>query len=284
MDLTFISFHDLTPAGTYLFLSESITDVLGWAPEELVGVSPYTLFHPHDLKAVQQVHLAALHQNIVGNLVYVRMRHKDGRYIDVESNVNMCYDTITTATSLRDRTGNRAKIRAATAEMVWEVAEDGSLRKLSCYRDATYVMPTLEPFIWDPATLKPEPRACLILNRFTLSYTVVYCSKSTATLLNTPASDVLGQSFLDMVHQDDQENVRSQIDIAKTLDAIAHVKFRVRQDTCDERDTRPELPSRHRYPLRSMTRPSMSIHRLLINIEAVVNCTRDGLVIVLRRE
>lgn len=73
------------PDGTYEFVSPSVTKILGYAPEELIGTTPYELFHPKDLQRIQEdSHKKALAGKQVHHIHY-RIKRKDGEYIWFET-------------------------------------------------------------------------------------------------------------------------------------------------------------------------------------------------------
>lgn len=73
------------PDGVYRWVSPSAKRILGYSPEALIGLSPYTLFHPDDQESIRNdTHKRAI--NGQGNiLVRYRIRHADGHYIWFES-------------------------------------------------------------------------------------------------------------------------------------------------------------------------------------------------------
>ncbi|TYP95356.1 PAS domain S-box-containing protein [Fodinibius salinus] len=73
------------PDGTYEYVSPSVTDILGYTPDELIGVNPYTLFHPDDLEKVEaQSHSLAKSNQKITSIQY-RIKRKDGTYIWFET-------------------------------------------------------------------------------------------------------------------------------------------------------------------------------------------------------
>ncbi|SMO40704.1 PAS domain S-box protein [Gracilimonas mengyeensis] len=69
------------PDGTYEYVSPSVNKILGYAPEELLGTSPYELFHPDDLERIQsESHQKALEKNPTKSFEY-RIRDKQGSYL-----------------------------------------------------------------------------------------------------------------------------------------------------------------------------------------------------------
>ncbi len=73
------------PNGTYLYLSPSVKGILGYEPEELVGTSPFAMFHPDDIEAIRRVHRDQDLTNIRGEVRQYRLRKKDGAYLWVET-------------------------------------------------------------------------------------------------------------------------------------------------------------------------------------------------------
>ena len=72
------------PDGTYLYVSNSVKDLLGFETHELVGKSPYDYIHPGDLNASNKDFGVRLREERITGLEY-RFRHKDGRYIWFEA-------------------------------------------------------------------------------------------------------------------------------------------------------------------------------------------------------
>ena len=71
--------------GTYEYVSPSVTDILGYTPEELIGVNPYTLFHPDDLQKIKEESHSLARSDQQVNSIQYRIRRKDGTYIWFET-------------------------------------------------------------------------------------------------------------------------------------------------------------------------------------------------------
>jgi PAS domain S-box-containing protein len=79
----FIALH--RPDGTYTFVSPSVTQLLGYQPKELLGVSGFTLIHPDDRERILSgPRKDALNGDTVLHTQF-RMLRKDGNYIWVEA-------------------------------------------------------------------------------------------------------------------------------------------------------------------------------------------------------
>ena len=69
--------------GTIRYASPSHRELLGYGPDELVGVSSLALVHPEDVEPVSSVVTAALTGGAAPPQA-ARIRHRDGRWVDVE--------------------------------------------------------------------------------------------------------------------------------------------------------------------------------------------------------
>ncbi len=81
----FIALHDAD--GRYRYVSPSSENVVGWAPKELEGVSPFELVHPDELHAVRERLSEVISGEAEGSTVF-RFRHRDGHYVSLETITN----------------------------------------------------------------------------------------------------------------------------------------------------------------------------------------------------
>jgi len=65
--------------GICRFCSPSVQRLLGYLPEEVIGQNNNAYFHPQDLERISQMDLTK------GNLLTIRVRHKDGHYLWFET-------------------------------------------------------------------------------------------------------------------------------------------------------------------------------------------------------
>ena len=77
----------LTADMTVLYASPSTRRLLGYGADELVGMNLYRLVNPLDLTTMRKAH-ARLQDGAAESSVTCRMRHKDGRWVWVESTSN----------------------------------------------------------------------------------------------------------------------------------------------------------------------------------------------------
>ena len=73
-----------SPDGTRLYVSPSVTEMLGWTPEELLGEEQQDIVHA-DNRAAFDEELAAMKAGAATSHLTYRCRHKQGHYVWVES-------------------------------------------------------------------------------------------------------------------------------------------------------------------------------------------------------
>jgi len=73
----FVSMHDRE--GRYIEVSQSITALLGYLPNDLIGKSAYDFIHPDDFEEVLRSHVRITVQAGTSSVTY-RIRAKDGTY------------------------------------------------------------------------------------------------------------------------------------------------------------------------------------------------------------
>ncbi|KAF8157996.1 hypothetical protein B0H34DRAFT_437579 [Crassisporium funariophilum] len=61
----------------WLYLSDSVVELLGFEPHELLQKPSLDLVHPDEFPRVKQLHYDTIQQDKAAVLVYLRMRHKD---------------------------------------------------------------------------------------------------------------------------------------------------------------------------------------------------------------
>ncbi|KAF9348145.1 hypothetical protein BGX26_000418 [Mortierella sp. AD094] len=78
---------------------------------------------------------------------------------------------------------------------------------------------------WDAQNLEPEPRVCLLLNRFTRNLIIMYSSSACEKVLHTDADDITDKPILLYIRSDDLASFVEQMDIVKRSSSIVSMKF-----------------------------------------------------------
>ncbi|MBX9933801.1 MAG: PAS domain S-box protein [Methylobacterium sp.] len=149
-------------AGRRLFVSPGSRDLLGYAPEELLGTSPYQMLHPDDVEGLRGV-LGRLTSGAVERAVNVnRLRHRNGDWIWVEASLRLLRSEdgrpvgfVASIRSIEERRRSENALRDSEARyrMLAETTSDVIVKlDLSFSRD--YVSPSCRAvFGYDPAEL-----------------------------------------------------------------------------------------------------------------------------------
>jgi len=75
----------LDPEGALRYASPSVLPLLGYAPEDLVGLSIFALVHPDDVDETLRVFSEGVATGHGGRLLELRLRHKDGTFRHLEA-------------------------------------------------------------------------------------------------------------------------------------------------------------------------------------------------------
>lgn len=109
--------------GTYLYVSPSVRDLLGYEPEEMIGINPYTLFHPDDFALIKHQAHVPIVEGKRDVLTEYRIRKKDGEYVWFETISHPIIDEYgrvvniqTASRDITDRKLSDQRIRASLEE------------------------------------------------------------------------------------------------------------------------------------------------------------------------
>jgi PAS domain S-box-containing protein len=94
---------DLTPNANILFASESIVDILGYVPEEVVGRSCFDYFHPDEVPFARNVHSRGVQLDKAAVLHYATIRARDGQWVACECVFTVVYQCLVACTSIYRR-------------------------------------------------------------------------------------------------------------------------------------------------------------------------------------
>lgn len=238
--VSFITIIDFSEDARWLFLTESVSDLLGFEPRELIGRSALELAHPDEFSQVKQMHYDTIREDKAAALAYLRLKHKDPfkGYILCAVSRTVVHSVIVGSVSFAVP-GGKALQNTSTAREVEVVTPSAKIFELKGWGDSSPMMSN--PDLTSPAGCsssdmdmseasssrsrgkKPmiisfnplssrSPRSALILDRFSIHCTVLYCSND--LLLST--TKVLGRSFFDFVTSRTEQSVRSCIDVIKS--------------------------------------------------------------------
>jgi PAS domain S-box-containing protein len=164
----------LSATGTIRYQSPAIERILGYRPEESVGVSTFDYVHPDDLVRVQKTFAEGLMDPGRLSSVEYRFRHKDGRWVWLESVATNLLDNPGVGeyvVNSRDVSGRKEAERALT---------ESERRFRSSFDDAAVGM----------ALVGLDGR-CLRVNR------------SLCEILGYPQEELLAKTFQDITHPAD---------------------------------------------------------------------------------
>ncbi|KAG0649165.1 Hypoxia-inducible factor 1-alpha [Hyphodiscus hymeniophilus] len=217
METTFMTIHNLSAEANILFASDSITDVLGYRPHEVIGRSCFDYFHSDEVPFARQIHDRGVRLEKAAVLNYARVRGRNGGWIGCECVFTVTYDVLVACTSIyhRDEKSGRRAVEAPAISRLFA----------SSPKDPRYHM--LEhlssKFRAEPA--QREPRAAIILNRFTRTLTVMYATDAIQGILGVTAEQFKEKSFYECIQENCLPDAIRCLESAKANDSIAYLRF-----------------------------------------------------------
>ncbi|KAK5105151.1 hypothetical protein LTS08_001425 [Lithohypha guttulata] len=205
METIFITIHDLSLDARIKYCSESIQDILGYKPHEVKGKSCWEYFHPDEIPFARAIHGRGLDLEKAAALNYCRIRHRDGTWIGK---------------------GEKAQQRAVDGATVRRVFA-------SSPRDPRYHMLSYisNKFIQKINFTTREPRAALVLNRFTRTSSVMFATNGVEQILGLSSADLVGKSFYYCIAENCLADAVRTLESAKQNDSIAYLRFFFRDPT-----------------------------------------------------
>ncbi|KAL1906942.1 hypothetical protein Sste5344_007238 [Sporothrix stenoceras] len=217
MEQTFMTIHNLGPDANILFASESIADILGYQPAEVHGKSCFDYFHPEEVPFARSVHSRGVLLDKAAVLHYARILSRDGRWVGCECCFTIVHDVLVACTSIYRRNA-KSERRAIEAPQIRRI--------FSCSpRDPRYhMLEHLSPKFKMPP-MEREPRAALILNRFTRNLTVMFATTSIATVLGLRPHEIKNKGFYRCIQESCLSDAIECLESAKANDSIAYLRF-----------------------------------------------------------
>ncbi|KAL2127692.1 hypothetical protein VTI74DRAFT_10307 [Chaetomium olivicolor] len=326
-DQTFMTIHNLNPDATILFASESILDILGYSPREVEGKSAFDYFHPEEVPFARSIHSRGILLDKAAVLHYARILCKSGQWVSCECCFTVVHNVLVASTSIYFK-GAKSDRRARDAPQIRRIFS-------SSPRDPRYhMLEHLSPKFRMPP-MEREPRAALILNRFSRKLSIMYATDAVAQILGLQPGELLDRPFYECIQPNCIDEAERCLESAKANESIAYLRFWYKdpridpnqpaeeEEEVDEmadeehemvdpdpqeedvkdpnlRDSSMDIDEDSVSPTpivlrdggdgddrgglqrRAASRPPRQSPQTF-ELEAVVSCTSDGLVVVLRR-
>ncbi|KAI9663030.1 MAG: hypothetical protein M1821_008078 [Bathelium mastoideum] len=252
MDTTFISIHDLTPDARILYSSDSVVDILGHTPDEVVNRSAWQFFHPEEVPIAKEVHGRGLKLDKAAALAYCHIKNRNGEWVCCECCFTVVYDVMVCCTSIY-RKGMKSQstyslVRSAAEERIVDIDAERAqeapvIRRLfsSSPNDPRYHMLAhlSAKFSQGPQAQTHEPRAALFLNRFTRTLTIMYATSGLSEIIGISGDDMKGRSFYYCIAENCLQDAVHCLENAKGNDSIAYMRFWFRDPRQDDQPDSP---------------------------------------------
>lgn len=97
-------FHpDLHPDANILYASDSIFEILGYSPQDVINKSAFEFFHPDEIPYARSVHSRGVLLDKAAVLHYARLRSRDGRWVSSECCFSIVHDILFACISIYRR-------------------------------------------------------------------------------------------------------------------------------------------------------------------------------------
>lgn len=93
-------YADLTDDAHILYSSDSIVDILGHTPDEVVNRSVWQFFHPDELPLAKAQHSRGVRLDKAAVLSYCRLKNRQGDWVGCECCFSIVYDVMVCCTSV----------------------------------------------------------------------------------------------------------------------------------------------------------------------------------------
>lgn len=137
-------------------MTDSVTDLLGYEPKELIGRPSLELVHPDEFPRTRQIHYDTITQDKAAVLVYLRMRHKDPYkgYVLCGVSRTVVHNVLVGSVSFASP-GAKAMHNASTAQEITVIAKGAHDFEFRRWHDPSPLpnSPTLAPL----RNLPPSP-------------------------------------------------------------------------------------------------------------------------------
>ncbi|KAH9909138.1 hypothetical protein F4778DRAFT_215033 [Xylariomycetidae sp. FL2044] len=226
MEHTFITIHNLSPDANILFASHSVYDILGYLPQDVQGRSCFDFFHPEEVPFARSIHNRGILLDKAAVLHYARILSRDGQWTSCECCFTIVHDVLVACTSIYRR-GEKSERRAMEAPQIRRIFS-------SSPRDPRYhMLEHLSPKFKMPP-MEREPRAALILNRFTRNLRVMFATNAVSSILGVSPDQIQGKRFYDCIAENCLQDALNCLESAKANDSIAYLRFWYRDPRREE--------------------------------------------------
>ncbi|KAF6748489.1 hypothetical protein DFP72DRAFT_820090 [Ephemerocybe angulata] len=153
--VSFIGIVDFSQEARWLYMTDSVIDLLGFEPKELIGRPSLELVHPDEFPRVRQLHYDTIQMDKAAVLVYLRLRHKDPYkgYILCGISRTVVHNVLVGSVSFASP-GAKALHNASTAQEITVISQGAANFEFRRWHDPSPMPPS--PTL-APAKLPPSP-------------------------------------------------------------------------------------------------------------------------------
>lgn len=200
--LDLIALH--TVDGKFIYLSPSVEKILGYKQDELIGVSPYALFHPEDIERIQRGSHEKAKVGEDGVSITYRIQSKSGSYIWLETITKSIWDESRT-----------------NVVLLQTVSRDITERRNEINRQKDYETKLKESQARYKSMVESSLEAIFVHR----NYKFIYANTAGLKLVGANSfSEIDGRSIFEFVHPEYMGQVENRVNILYTAKEKAPIK------------------------------------------------------------
>jgi hypothetical protein len=205
----------------------------------VIGRSCFDYFFVDDVPFARSEHRRSVRLDKAAVLYYARIKTSNNSWASCECVFTVVHDVLVACTSIY-KGDLKSSRKFFDTQIIYitliysaeRVEEARTVRRMfsSPPRDPRYYMlEHLRPkFTVAPQPPTGEPRAALILNRFSRTLSIMYSTNAVAEILGVSAEEMHGKSFYECIDESCLPDAIRCLESAKANDSIAYLRFRFR--------------------------------------------------------
>lgn len=113
---------DLSPEARILFTSDSIVDVLGYAPRDVVNRPCWDFFHPDEIAIAKKRHDHSIRRDKAAVISYAQIKDREGFYVGCEIVFTVVHDVMVGCISIYRRGLKSQSLSTSAASPQWLIS------------------------------------------------------------------------------------------------------------------------------------------------------------------
>ncbi|ORY01921.1 hypothetical protein K493DRAFT_88585 [Basidiobolus meristosporus CBS 931.73] len=198
--LDFFAFVEGSVEARFLYISNGVTELLGYRPDELIGQKMVDYCHPDQTSSIDLFAAFTMVRDIFLSGSTFHIKHKNGTWVHVEVMSSCCYTKRVLRFAPVDQCKPHRKVdewfefslRGDVSVKNWKQSHENLLNELHQRLVRSQDIP-----------INSEPRVCFVLERGKDHPAIIYSSPSAEFLLGIPSAELTGSQLVTFLHPEE---------------------------------------------------------------------------------